>query len=117
MILASYNETCCITGIKIKELLIAGHIKPWSIDKKNRMNPRNGIAINSLHDKAFENGLISISTDYRVLISTELKDRKQDSEVIQQYFLKYENKEIHLPSRYLPDTTFLEHHNENTFRG
>ena len=35
-ILASYNNTCCITGIQQPEFLIAGHIKPWSIDK----NPR-----------------------------------------------------------------------------
>ncbi len=33
-ILASYNNTCCITGIQQPEFLIAGHIKPWSIDEK-----------------------------------------------------------------------------------
>ena len=60
-ILASYNNTCCITGIQQTEFLIAGHIKPWSLDEKNRLNPRNGIAINALHDKAFESGLITIT--------------------------------------------------------
>ena len=57
-ILSSYNMKCCITGIQQPELLIAGHIKPWGIDEANRLNPRNGIAINALHDKAFETGLI-----------------------------------------------------------
>ncbi len=47
-ILAAYNETCCVTGIRQKEFLIAGHIIPWSLDEKNRLNPRNGIAINAL---------------------------------------------------------------------
>ncbi len=56
-ILASYNNTCCITGIQQPEFIIAGHIKPWSVDEKNRINPQNGIAINALHDKAFETGL------------------------------------------------------------
>lgn len=72
-ILASYNYTCCITGINQPELLIAGHIKPWSSDDKNRLNPRNGLAMNNLHDKAFENGLFTISPNYKILISNELK--------------------------------------------
>lgn len=78
-ILASYNNTCCITGINIPELLVAGHIKPWSIDEKNRLNPRNGIAINSLHDKAFEYGLFTITTDYKILISPFLLNKKNQN--------------------------------------
>lgn len=71
-ILASYNNTCCITGINQIELLIAGHIRPCSIDEQNRLNPRNGIAINAQHDKAFENGLITITPDYKIKISKAL---------------------------------------------
>ncbi len=41
-ILASYNNTCCITGIQQPELLIASHIRPWGLDEKNRLNPQNG---------------------------------------------------------------------------
>lgn len=33
-ILASYKNTCCITGINIPNLLVAGHIVPWSVDEK-----------------------------------------------------------------------------------
>lgn len=65
-ILAAYNTTCCITGINQAEFLIAGHIRPWGIDEKNRLNPRNGIAINALHDKAFEAGLITITPEYLI---------------------------------------------------
>jgi len=39
MILSTYNYKCCITGIDQPELLIASHIKPWSQDKENRLNP------------------------------------------------------------------------------
>jgi len=114
-ILASYNFTCCITGIQQSEFLIAGHIKPWSIDEKNRLNPRNGILTNALHDKAFENGFITIDTDYRVKISPLLlKHRKSDS--IQNYFSQYEGKQIILPSRFLPDVEFLKYHNQERFK-
>lgn len=114
-VLAAYNHTCCITGINQSELLIAGHIKPWSLDPENRMNPRNGIAINALHDKAFENGLITISPEYRIKISRQLF--KQDkSHTIQDYFLKYDGREIFLPSKFLPDEKYLKYHNDERFK-
>jgi len=113
-ILASYNYKCCITGIDQPELLVAGHIKPWSLDEKNRLNPRNGLAMNGLHDKAFETGLITITPDYNILVSNELK--KSKSESIQSYFSKYDGKEIILPSRFLPDPEFLKYHNNERFR-
>lgn len=114
-ILASYNNTCCITGLQQPEFLIAGHIKPWSVDEKNRLNPQNGIAINALHDKAFENGLITITPDYRIKVSSLLMKQKT-SKSIEEYFIKYDNKEIVLPSRFLPDINFLKYHNDERFK-
>jgi putative restriction endonuclease len=61
IMLATYNNSCCITGISNTELLIASHIVPWSKDEKNRLNPMNGLCLNALHDKAFDCGLITIS--------------------------------------------------------
>ena len=114
MILASYNDTCCITGIKIRELLIAGHIKPWSEDKENRLNPRNGIAINSLHDKAFESGYLTITPNYKVKISPMLLKQKSDS--VNDLFNRYHNKEIILPTKFLPNPSFLNYHNKERFK-
>ena len=114
-ILASYNFTCCITGIQQPEFLVAGHIKPWSLDEKNRLNPRNGILINALHDRAFENGLITIDTNYKIKISSILIKQKNLTS-IEDYFVKYDGKEIGLPSRFLPDIEFLKYHNEERFK-
>jgi putative restriction endonuclease len=114
-ILASYDNTCCITGLKQPEFLIAGHIKPWSLDEKNRLNPQNGIAINALHDKAFESGFITITTDYKVKISPLLLKEKK-SESIEMYFTRYNNQPIILPSRFLPDLEFLKYHNKERFK-
>jgi len=110
-ILAAYNYTCCITGLQNASLLIAGHIKPWGIDESNRLNPRNGIAINALHDKAFEAGLLTITPDYKIRISSSLKEQKKDGRAVQAYFLQYEGKEVILPSRFLPARELLEYHN------
>lgn len=114
-ILAAYNNTCCITGMQQPEFLIAGHIKPWAVDEKNRLNPRNGIAINALHDKAFENGFMTIAGDFKIKISSVLK-KQTKSETIKNYFLKYENRRIILPSRFLPDIEFLKYHNQERFK-
>src|SRR3989338_6080158 len=68
-VLASYDNKCCITGIQLTDLLIASHIVPWSKDEKNRLNPENGLCLNSFHDRAFDKGLITIDTDYKIKIS------------------------------------------------
>jgi putative restriction endonuclease len=112
-ILASYNSTCCVTGIQQPELLIAGHIKPWSIDEKNRLNPRNGILLNALHDKAFEHGFITILTDYSIKISPQLLKKAKAGE---DYFSRYDGISINLPSRFLPDLEFLRYHNQERFK-
>jgi len=106
--------TCCITGITQPELLIAVHIKPWGIDEKNRLNPRNGIVLNALHDRAFEVGLITITPEYIIKVSSILK--KNNNSSLYSYFLTYENKMISLPSRFLPDKEFLEYHNKERFK-
>lgn len=104
-ILASYKSTCCITGINNPSLLVAGHILPWSSDEKNRMNPRNGLCLNSLHDRAFELGLIAIDSDYRILVSSKVLET-MTSETFQIYFERHRNQKIILPNRYLPDPEF-----------
>ena len=114
-ILASYNNTCCITGLQQPELLIASHIRPWSIDEKNRLNPQNGIAINALHDKAFENGFLTITPDFKIKISPLILKQKK-SKVVDEYFIQYNDQGINLPSRFLPDIEFLKYHNNERFK-
>ena len=109
MILASYNYKCCITGIEIPELLVAGHIVPWKSDQANRLNPHNGICINALHDRAFEAGLLTITPDYLIQVSNKLKTSKTGSS---DFFAKYHGKPMHEPSRFLPDAVFLKAHNQ-----
>ncbi len=115
-VLASYDNSCCITGISEPEILVAGHIIPWSKDRKNRMNPQNGICLNALHDKAFDLGLITITPEFKVKISNQLYKRikKTTSEV---FFLPFIDKKIKLPQKFIPLLECLDYHNSNIFRG
>jgi len=114
-ILAAYEDKCCITGISIPDLLIASHIVPWAIDEKNRVNPKNGLCLNVMHDKAFDKGFITIDLDYRVKVSQRLKSLKQDKN-IQLFLLNFEHKQIDLPKRFLPNVEFLKYHHQNIFK-
>ena len=68
-VLASYSARCCITGLSIPQLLMASHIVPWSVDAKNRTNPQNGLCLNAIHDRAFDCGLLTVTTDLKVKLS------------------------------------------------
>ncbi|WP_218043876.1 HNH endonuclease [Flavobacterium franklandianum] len=80
-ILSSYNIKCCITGLSISDFLVASHIKPWKVDELNRLNPHNGLCLNSIHDKAFDKGFITITPDYKIKVSKYFDDYKKDKAV------------------------------------
>ena len=109
-VLAAYDSKCCITGIGVGELLSASHIVPWSVDIKNRTNPRNGLCLNALHDRAFDRGLISIDRDLRVILSPKLS-RNSDAE-LNRLLLSYKGAEIRTPGHFQPDSEFLEYHRD-----
>lgn len=113
-VLASYNCKCCITGLPFSDMLIASHIKPWkdSTDSE-KTNPRNGLCLNALHDKAFDKGYITVKPNGQILISKDLK--QNNSDIVKDYFLCYDGKMIHLPEKFLPDKVFLEYHNDVIF--
>jgi putative restriction endonuclease len=73
MILANYGGLCAVTGIDITQLLLANHIIPWT-DKSHKsdpQNPCNGICLSALYDKAFSQGIITISPNgYCVVLSS-----------------------------------------------
>jgi putative restriction endonuclease len=117
IVLSNFNYQCCITGIKIPELIVASHILPWSKDKGNRLNPKNGLALNTLHDKAFDCGLITVTEDLKIKISSKFySEKNQDISSIKENFINYDGKELIAPHKFYPDVEFLRVHNEG-FKG
>lgn len=114
MILSSYNQRCCITGIEIPSLLVASHIIPWSKDKTIRMKPQNGLCMNTLHDKAFDSGLFTVDEKYKIKLSNSLS-KYETKQWFQEYFLPYNEKVIFLPQKFYPDIEYLKYHYDNIF--
>lgn len=108
-VLASYNATCCISDLQHEKLLIASHIVPWSKDNKNRLNPQNGLCLSTLHDRAYDQGLITVLPDFTVRVSNKLTTQKADS-FMRDALLKFHGKPIQLPERFGPAPEFLAFH-------
>ncbi len=115
-VLSAYEYRCCISSLAIPELLVASHIAPWRADKANRLNPRNGLCLSAIHDRAFDLGFISINNDLRLMLSGKIRKLKPDP-YINNTFCAYEGQPISLPMKFSPDLRFLKQHREQVFRG
>lgn len=114
IVVTNYNGKCAISGIDLPELLVASHIIPWSLNEKERLNPENGICFSSLYDKAFDKGLITLSDDYKIIISNDLRKSKE-KEFFKDYFGIIEGKQIIEPLKYLPNLDFIKYHQDEIF--
>ena len=115
IVLNNYGNRCAITGLPIRELLIASHILPWSSNEGQRLDVRNGIALNRLHDAAFDQGLISFDDDLRLILSTKIRGCLPHS-AIQTQFEAFESCQISLPDDgQAPSDENLAWHRANLF--
>lgn len=112
-VLASYRGRCCMSGLSETRLLVASHIVPWKEDRANRLNPSNGLCLSAIHDRAFDQGLISLSDDWKVLLSEKL--RKSDEHFVEAVFKPLEGRSIELPHRFVPEQAFLQQHRSTVF--
>jgi putative restriction endonuclease len=108
-VLTSYNATCCISGLHHEKLVIASHIVPWRLDSKNRLNPQNGLCLSALHDKAYDQGLITVLPDFTVRVAPALKAQQHDS-FMAESLLRFNGQAIRLPERFRPEPEFLAIH-------
>lgn len=114
-VLSNYRSRCCMSGLSESRLLIASHIVPWSRDKANRLNPSNGLCLSAIHDRAFDKGLISLTNEWRVVISDALRAR--DEPFVKTIFLPLEGKQIEMPEKFKLDDAFLSRHRAEIFLG
>lgn len=112
-VLSSYKGRCCMSGLSEPRLLVASHIVPWSKDKANRLNPSNGLCLSAIHDRAFDEGLITLSDDFRIIVSDELKRR--DEVFIKEVMLPLDGHIIEPPERFVPRVEFITWHRNEHF--
>jgi len=115
IVLNNYGNRCAITGLPIRELLIASHILPWSSHETERLNVRNGISLNRLHDAAFDQGLISFDDQLRMILSSKIRSHLPHA-ATQAQFEAFENCHIFLPDDgQAPSSKHIAWHRANLF--
>jgi len=115
-VINNFGGQCGVTGLSVRELLIAAHILPWSTHPAERWNVRNGLSLSRLHDAAFDRGLITFDDDLRLQLSPRLK-RELSQRAIETNFGEYANQPLGLPSDAAwPDLSFLAEHRAKIFR-
>lgn len=116
VVLNAYDIRCCISGINVPLLLVASHIKPWGRFPNERLNPRNGLCLSTLHDAAFDAGLITLDDKLNVLLSKRLRSFFPQP-ALEQNFVPVEGKPIRLPEKLgEPDLDFIRFHREEIFK-
>jgi putative restriction endonuclease len=100
-VLNAYGGCCAVSGIAIRELLVASHILPWSTHSEHRLQVQNGIALSRLHDAAFDRGLISFDDEYRLILSSRMRDYLPQ-ESLDLNFSRHEGKALRFMSDSIP---------------
>ena len=106
-LMAKWGGGCAVTGLTCPEILRASHVKPWShSNRRERLDPNNGLLLAAHLDALFDKGLISFDDAGKMLMSSRL--------------LMQERKYFGLPLklRRTPDSMlkpYLAHHRDNLF--
>jgi putative restriction endonuclease len=111
-----YNNTCCISGMRIDatisiSMIDACHIVPFSESYDDTIT--NGITLCPNLHRAFDRGLIAIDEDYKVVVSKSFKEEENNYSI-----RAFESKTISLPTQesYFPKTNNFLWHLKNIFK-
>ena len=115
---AVYDNTCCITGLRIVtalnvSMLDACHIVPFSQAYDDTVG--NGLSLCPDLHRAFDRGLVTVDEDYRVIVSRKFQETAGCSHSIGQFA----GRRLFLPrdEAYYPDPRNLAWHRRHVFRG
>ncbi|MDI9364388.1 MAG: HNH endonuclease [Flavobacterium sp.] len=107
--LLKHLKVCPITGIDETRILLASHIKPWSVStNEERLDIYNGFIFSPTIDKLFDKGLITFENNKELIISPTLSEGN-----IASIGIVAGKKYLKLPIE--NRMSYLEFHRENIF--
>lgn len=113
-VLASYSSCCTFCGLELPELLTAGHIIPWSVRSDLRLDPRNGLSLCAIHDRAYDRGYVTVTTDFRIAVSRRVVAAR--SSAAQEMLMRFNDQEARRPTRFAPLSDYLMWHQQFIFK-
>lgn len=108
----AYGRRCAITGESTLPVLEAAHIKPFAEDGFN--NTFNGLLLRSDFHKLFDAGLVTVTPEHDVLVSSRIKEQWFNGKA---YIRLHGTKLASVPAAPgdRPRADLLRWHNENRF--
>jgi predicted restriction endonuclease len=103
-------------GLSCRALLIASHIVPWAARPELRLDPRNGLCLCALHDKAFDRGFVSVGEDFCIMIA-ERTCNEQPRNVVESMFVAVRGQPLRLTEKFRPSPVHIEFHRTTEFDG
>jgi predicted restriction endonuclease len=101
---------CLITKVNDERILIASHIKPWSVSEDSeKIDPSNGLILTPTYDRLFDQGFITFENDGTIRISpyiSPLNIKKLNLIPNKKYILPNDSKRLE----------YLEFHRKNIFK-
>lgn len=114
LITDAYQRRCSITGEKTLPVLESAHIRSYSENGPHSIS--NGILLRSDVHKLFDNGYLTITTDFKIEVSKRIKEEFSNGK---EYYQYHGRDLITLPANLSerPDKQYIEWHNSNIFKG
>lgn len=116
-VVTAYDHRCSFCGIRMRTpdghtAVDGAHIIPWSVSQNDL--PQNGISLCKLCHWTFDEGLISIAGNYKIIISNRLHTGNN----IAGHLITFDRREIFKPldKFYLPAQDSIEYHRSKIFR-
>lgn len=108
----AYQRRCAITGESTLPVLEASHIRPVSADGPHDV--RNGLLLRSDMHTLFDKGLLTVTPEHRIEVSSEIKEQYVNG---RRYYAYHGEALRSVPAAgELPLSQFLAYHNERVFR-
>jgi hypothetical protein len=106
-----WEGRCAVTGLGVRELLRASHIKPWAECETDaeRLDVFNGFLLEARIDAVFDQGFVTVADDGRLVVAAEL-----GTEARELLGLDQERRVLWLDEQH---RTYLAWHRARVFRG
>jgi putative restriction endonuclease len=118
-IVAAYNYTCALTRYRLttisgKAIVDAAHIHQYAKSHNNDIS--NGMALSKSAHWLFDEGLWSLTDDYRVIVADEHFAEHGPEHIL---LRQYRDQQLHLPSdpQLWPSVRHITWHRNKKFKG